>query len=42
MMDGMMDKYEEDMECKHETCEWQNVGQCGYCDEHCECGEEYV
>jgi len=31
--------YEEDMECQHETCEWQNVGQCGYCDEHCECGE---
>ena len=33
----MMKLYEEDKECNHETCEWQNVGICGYCDEHCDC-----
>jgi hypothetical protein len=32
----------DEVECKDEMCEWQNVGQCGYCDEHCECGEEYA
>jgi len=27
----------DEIECQHSTCEWQNVGQCGYCDDHCEC-----
>jgi hypothetical protein len=37
MMDGMMNDTDE---CQCSTCEWQNVGECGYCDEHCECGEQ--